>query len=68
MQISSFIFDTYENVSFKSLVFLCFSLRFDFVKFYFEVTKLKNVLYKNSYQKLLYNYQKSLDDGTKMLG
>ena len=47
---------------------LCFSLRFDFVKFYYEVTKLKNVLYKNSYQKLLYNYQKSLDDGTKMLG
>ena len=33
----------------KSLLFWCFGLRSDFIKFHNEIDKLKHILYKNSY-------------------
>ena len=33
----------------KSLLFRCFSLCSDFIKFHHEMEKLKSILYKNSY-------------------
>ena len=35
----------------KSLLFRCFSLCSDFIKFHHEIDKLKSILYKNSYQR-----------------
>ena len=33
----------------KSLLFRCFSLCSDFIKFHYEIDELKSILYKNSY-------------------
>ena len=35
--------------SIKSLLFMCFSLYPDFIKFYHYINKLKSILYKKSY-------------------
>ena len=45
----SFTPETYKIGLIKSLLFLCFSLCSDFVKFHHEIDKLKSILYKNSY-------------------
>ena len=45
----SFLPKTYKTGLIKSLLFPCFSLCSDFIKFYHEIDKLKNNLYKNSY-------------------
>ena len=45
----SFIPETYKIGLIKSLLFRCFSLRSDFIKFHHEIDKLKSILYKNSY-------------------
>ena len=45
----SFIPETYKIVLIKSLLFRCFSLCSDFIKFHHEIDKLKSILYKNSY-------------------
>ena len=42
-------FNSYKNGLIKSLLFPCFSLCSDSVKFHHEINKLKNILYKNSY-------------------
>ena len=47
--IRSFIPETYKIGLIKSLLFRCFSLRSDFIKFHHEIDKLKSILYKNSY-------------------
>ena len=44
----SFIPVTYKIGLIKSLLFRCFSLCFDFIKFHHEIDKLKSILYKNS--------------------
>ena len=46
---TSFIPETYKIGLMKSLLFRCFSLRSDFIKFYHEIDKLKSILYKSSY-------------------
>ena len=45
----SFILETYKIGLTKSLLFRCFSLCSDFIKFHHEIDKLKSILYKNSY-------------------
>ena len=45
----SFISETYKIGLIKSLLFWCFSLCSDFIKFHYEIDKLKSILYKNSY-------------------
>ena len=45
----SFIPETYKLGLIKSLLFQCFSLCSDFIKFHHEIDKLKSILYKNSY-------------------
>ena len=45
----SFIPETYKTGLIKSLLFRCFNLCSDFVKFHHEINKLKGILYKNSY-------------------
>ena len=45
----SFILETYKIGLIKSLLFRCFSLCCDFIKFHHEIDKLKSILYKNSY-------------------
>ena len=45
----SFISETYKICLIKSLLFRCFSLCSDFIKFHHEIDKLKSILYKNSY-------------------
>ena len=45
----SFIPETYKIGLIKSLLFRCFSLCSDFIKFHYEIDKLKSILYKNSY-------------------
>ena len=45
----SFIPETYKVGLMKSLLFWCFSLCSDFIKFHHEIDKLKSILYKNSY-------------------
>ena len=45
----SFIPETYKIGLIKSLLFRCFSLCSDFIKFHHEIDKLKIILYKNSY-------------------
>ena len=44
----SFIPGTYKIDLIKSLIFPCFSLCPDFIKFHHEIDKLKSILYKNS--------------------
>ena len=45
----SFIPETYKIGLIKSLLFQCFSLCSDFIKFHHEIDKLKSISYKNSY-------------------
>ena len=45
----SFMPETYKIGLIKSLLFRCFSLCSDFIKFHHEIDKLKSILYKNSY-------------------
>ena len=45
----SFIPETYKIGLIKSLLFQCFILCSDFIKFHHEIEKLKSILYKNSY-------------------
>ena len=45
----SFIPETYKIGLIKSLLFRCFGLCSDFIKFHNEIDKLKRILYKNSY-------------------
>ena len=45
----SFIPETYKIDLIKSLLFRCFSLCSDFIKFHHEIDKLKSISYKNSY-------------------
>ena len=45
----SFIPETYKIGLIKSLLFRCFSLCSDFIKFHHEIDELKSILYKNSY-------------------
>ena len=45
----SFIPETYKIGLIKSLLFRCFSLCSDFIKFHHEIDKLKSILYRNSY-------------------
>ena len=45
----SFIPEAYKIGLIKSLLFRCFSLCSDFIKFHHEIDKLKSILYKNSY-------------------
>ena len=45
----SFIPQTYKIGLIKTLLFRCFSLCSDFIKFHHEIDKLKSILYKNSY-------------------
>ena len=45
----SFIPETYKISLTKSLLFRCFSLCFNFMKFQHEIDKLKSILHKNSY-------------------
>ena len=45
----SFIPETYKTGLIKSLLFRCFSLCSNFIKFHHEIDKLKSILYKNSY-------------------
>ena len=45
----SFIPETYKTGLIKSLLFRCFNLCSDFVKFHHEIDILKGILYKNSY-------------------
>ena len=49
MSFKSFIPETYKIGLIKSLLFRCFSLSSDFIKFHHEIDKLKSILYKNSY-------------------
>ena len=44
-----FIPETYKIGLIKSLLFRCFSLCSDFIKFHHEIDKLKSILHKNSY-------------------
>ena len=46
---NSFIPETYKTGLIKSLLYQCFSLCLDFVKFHHEINILKSILYKNSY-------------------
>ena len=46
---SGFIPETYKTVLIKSLLFRCFNLCSDFMKFHHEINILKVILYKNSY-------------------
>ena len=43
---NSFIPETYKTGLIKSLLFRCFNLSFDFVKFHHEIFTLKSFLYK----------------------
>ena len=45
----SFIPKTYKIGLINSLLFWCFSLCSDFIKFHHEIDKLKSILYKRSY-------------------
>ena len=45
----SFIPETNKVCLIKSLLFRCFSLCSEFIKFHHEIDKLKSILYKNSY-------------------
>ena len=45
----SFLPETYKIGLIKSLLFRCFGLCSDFIKFHNEIDKLKRILYKNSY-------------------
>ena len=49
MNFKSFIPETHKIGLIKSLLFWCFSLCSDFIKFHHEVDKLKSILCKNSY-------------------
>ena len=46
---NSFIPETYKTGLIKSLLFRCFSLCSDFVKFHHEKNMLKSILYENSW-------------------
>ena len=48
-QLQCFIPETYKIGLIKSLLFQCFSLCSDFIKFHHEIDKLKSILHKNSY-------------------
>ena len=45
----SFVPETYKIGLIKSLLFQCFSLCSDFIKFHHEINKLKSIQHKNSY-------------------
>ena len=45
---NSFIPETYKPGLIESLLFRCFNLCSDFVKFYHEINTLESILYKNS--------------------
>ena len=45
----SFVPETYKIGLVTSLLFRCFSLCSDFIKFHHEIDKLKSILYKSSY-------------------
>ena len=45
----SFILETCKIGLIKSLLFRCFSFCCDFIKFHYEIDKLKSTLHKNSY-------------------
>ena len=45
----SFNPETYKIGLIKSLLFLCFNLCSDFIKFHHEIDKLKSILYRTSY-------------------
>ena len=45
----SFMLETYKTGLIKSMLFRCFNLCSDFVKFYHEINMLKGLLYKISY-------------------
>ena len=47
--LNSFIPETYKTGLIESLLFPCFNLCSDFVKFHHEINILKGILYKNSY-------------------
>ena len=47
----SFIPETYKTGLIKSLLFRCFNLCSDFVKFHHEIDILKGILYKNCYSR-----------------
>ena len=49
VNLKSFIPDTYKIGLMESLLFWCFSLCSDFIKFYHETNRLKSIFYKNSY-------------------
>ena len=49
----SFIPETYKIGLIKSLLFRCFSLCSDFIKFHHEIDKLISILYRNSYPRNL---------------
>ena len=49
----SFIPKTYKIGLIKPLLFWCFSLCSDFIKFYHEIDNLKSILYKNRYPRNL---------------
>ena len=51
----SFILETYKISLIKSLLFGCFSLCCDFIKFHHEIDKLKSILCKTSYPRDLVN-------------
>ena len=51
----SFILETYKIGLIKSLLFRCFSLCCDFIKFHHEIDKLKSILCKTSYPRDLVN-------------
>ena len=51
----SFIPETYKIALIKSLLFRCFSLCCDFIKFHHEIDKLKSILCKTSYPRDLVN-------------
>ena len=46
---NSFIPETYKIGLIKSLLFRCFNLCSDFVKFHHKISIIKSILYKNSY-------------------
>ena len=45
----SFVPETYKIGLMKLLLFLCFNLCSNFIKFHHEIDKLNSILYKNSY-------------------
>ena len=52
---NSFIPEIYKTGLIESLLFRCFNLSSDFMKFHHEINILKDILYKNSYTRDLVN-------------